>query len=342
MTTRYTGSWMIYGPPGIGKTSSAISYIMEKCNPANCDFYDGDQGGIKSLELCKSLGINHHNIFAGGLDKTEVDIVSGFLEQVKKGLKKKKDAIVVDVPNIIFDGAHSYVTQNEKNFRQVLSGDGAIKTATRWGVARRQFLPTIYEALSQQANIVFWLFHEKEQSIKGQKTGLMESSADDTLVKACSAIIRLSNTYRDNEHPELGVPVGLVVKQSVGSIISDKHKFMLSPLPQRIPQFTWDDVDNYIETYSRGRKWPQENLPSEMEADLIRGQISPDVYEATKAWAKKTLIEKETAIREAVLEKAGNLQANMMNATKVLNELQGQFDATDLDVKKVLAIMQGK
>lgn len=321
MSVIVSGLMHVYGPPGSGKTTFALTASDD---PTKIVFLDGDAS--KGKYLADQLKLKHYyDLTRVGLNhETELEYHEAILALVE-ALPDNMDLIVWDIADEMFKGAHTYVHTHRMSFRKNWAPLGAIAGAQEWIEMRKSHLPRLYSKLMEKAKLVIFLSHEKAQTDDtGIKTGLSEPDSDKTLETKSALRIRLARNMRNPEDP---APIGLVTKNTIG-IIEPKTRKITSVFPLRIAPCTWDKIAEYLESPVGARKPTKDEIPDEREFALISGVLTDEQQSQYDYYRRVQLRQMDTEMTQAVVEQAeqyGNKIGIMPLTAKILSELEDQY-----------------
>ena len=324
MTTPFAGLLHIFGEDGVGKTSLAITASND---PSKCVFIDDDSAKSRETIVDELKWLKYVDLLSDMNGKNEVQYFTHVMSTINN-LPNGLDLLVFDNAKRLFNSAHSYLLQNKSKYRVTWRGSGEIIGGIEWQEVREHLLPELYALMRSKARLVIVITHEKEQSIQGVKTGLMEAAADKSLRKAASPIIRLTRS-RDG-HP---APVGLVIK-NIGRIIDGE---VVNVLPPRIPHCTWKTIKTYQQNPVGVRSLTEEETPNEFEISLITGSLTPEQRKQYEFNKKMALLGNDSQLTDAIR----NLIADgVLAPPAMLRKLaEMDIDATIDQVQQIVRVL---
>lgn len=145
---------------------------------------------------------------------------------------------------------------------------------------------------------------------KGTIPGKVKVRAKPELFKLAQLYVWLVEEPRNAD----GAPAGIVLKERLGLLCINEDTDTWTPragLPHRIPHFTWDDVQRYLEQgFDMANPAPGETL-TRQEAQLIDDTFFSDAQmQLMLLWAKQSLAE-VAAANPAILNATGEVQVDL-------------------------------
>lgn len=285
------GLFHVLGPDNAGKTTFGLTAYSD---PSKVCFLDGDAS--KTRGFAEAMGIGKYvdlTIAGEGLD--ELGYHKMVMDTINKIEDNKYQVIIYDNMNEFFKGGHTYVATNRSVFRKKWNPMGQIAGAQEWQELRQTHYPRIYSLLKNKAPLVIACTPEKAQSELGEKTGLMEPSADPSLRLAADVIIRLARNTRElSKH----APIGLVIKNTMVYVDGRLKKVF----PDRIVPCTWERIGHYLANPVNDREPTQEEMPDEFETHLIMGTLNPEQRELLKYRQRVSLLKIEEDLVNDILD----------------------------------------
>lgn len=325
MTVPISGLVHIYGQDGVGKTTLALTTGSD---PDKSVFIDDDS--TKARSYVKQLGFKLYiDLLSETQGMNEVKFYQHTYDRIK-AFPNGLDLLVFDNMKRVFNAAHSYMVANQNQYRQVLTGDAAMKNGQLWREARETLLPKLYALMLSKAELVIVITHEQEQKIKGVATGATEAAADQSLRKAASPIIRLTRDREGNP-----TPVGLVIK-NLGRIHNRK---IVNVLPPRVPRCDWDTILHYLENPVGDRALEPNETPDEFELSLITGSLTREQQRQFEFNKQMALMQIDKPLTDAIDDLIQNGTTSVLAITKALKE--NGFNVELAKVGSVLNAMRG-
>ncbi len=329
----FEGVITIWGEPGIGKTTAALTCSTDPSKVLMLDFDSG-----KGRDICEELNIEYIDCLQMLVGNTEVTFYEKFYNFVK-GIKSKYDVIILDNPVIIFMSVHSHVIKHPNLYREEWNPMGKYKGPQQHNTASKQALPSLFTILRDKAKVVIFVAHDKDQvDDLGAKTGATVADGHKALFKASGLVVRLTPDVRKGGP----APVGLIIKKPRAKI-NPNIREVVEYFPWRIAPFSWDAFSEYLKNPFGLRDPLEDEIPDEEEFLLIRGELNPQQQKVYELNRQLLALQLEEQMREDISEALANTSApnDLIKVNKVTSAMRDIYPSVTAElVGEVLKTMR--
>lgn len=162
LAIRPTFKALIYGEPGIGKSTLALSAP----NPVVFDF-DGGITRVNAAFQCPALQIGNRTD-ANGNVVLAWEVVRQALDELKAGGTGFK-TIVIDTAGKMLDYMSDYIIRTDRSPKHLMSTASGELSMQGYGVRKRMFVNFLFECATLNMNVVFVAHAKEEKKKKGNE-----------------------------------------------------------------------------------------------------------------------------------------------------------------------------